>query len=206
MRVTLFSLLATLMAAIALPHGAHAQDPAADKAALEALVAARAQAIGADDMAALKALLTDGAILVPIDQTLIDSPQALDRWHDRNISGTYGMIGSIKVESAMDGPPVMLADGVALLRGTDRETYSMKSGETMTLTTRWTATAQRGADGGWKLASFQSGINGLDNPILQAVKSNTLLYAAGGLAWGLALGVIVGLFAGRKRRQTAGTT
>lgn len=202
MRAILFRLLAALLLAAA-PLSANAQDAANDQAALAALIQARAAAIGADDMGALKALMVDGAILVPVDQALIDSPAALDQWHNRNISGSYGLIRSITVTSTLDGPATMLADSVALLRGTDRETYVMKSDEQVTLTARWTATAQRGDDGQWRLASFQSGVNVLDNPILQATKSNTMLYAAGGMVWGLLLGVVVGVFAMRGRRGGA---
>lgn len=167
---------------------------------LRALIAAYDAAVAKADQDALGKILADDFTIIPIDQTVIDSPAALKTWYAHNRTGSYALIQSVILTPEKEAKIDLLGPDHAHLSGITRETYAMTTGDTITFTAPWTAVAGRQKDGQWRLLSHQSGVNVLDNPLLQATKSTTLTYAAGGLAWGVFIGIVVGLMVGRRRR------
>lgn len=137
-------------------------------------------------------------------------PNVVVTWHDATVSrGREGVRDYLR--RMLEGPDKKVAkygadvkvDELTILYGGDTgisfgsavEHFEMTSGRTMDLPARWSATLVK-EGGQWLIASLHCSDNLFDNPLLSAARK--VAYGAGGV--GALVGLIVGIFLGRRRR------
>ena len=86
-----------------------------------------------------------------------------------------------------------------LVRGSGIENYTLADGRKYSMKTRWTAVLAKEADGKWRIRAIHIGTNFLDNPILDEAKSTGKRYVLIASVFGLAFGLIIGFFVGRRK-------
>ncbi len=91
-----------------------------------------------------------------------------------------------------------------IVRGSGIENYTLSDGRFYPMKTRWTAVLRKEADGHWRLRAIHIGTNFLDNPILDDAKRAVVRYSIIGALIGLAGGLPLGIFLGRKQRAARG--
>jgi hypothetical protein len=74
--------------------------------------------------------------------------------------------------------------------GSTKDTYTLKSGEVVTMTNRWSATVVK-ENGEWKVALAQVGTDFLNNPVLDRAAAFAKKLAVGAGVGGLVLGIIL---------------
>lgn len=90
-----------------------------------------------------------------------------------------------------------------LVRGSANEVYDAKEGYRFDFRTRWTAVLAKGDDERWRLRAIHFGTNNLDNPVLTRVRDTLTRYLWIGTGLGLAGGLGVGFWLGRRRPRLA---
>jgi len=153
------------------------------------------EAVGKLDAAALEPLFTKEFSVTMADQTHLKSVAELKDFFERQFRASDSPVTGVRIQPDADELTHFLDDDVAVIWGSSRDTYTLRSGGELTLQSRWTATFAK-EDGHWKFAAVHAGVNFLDNPLLTAASSGK--YAWGGGA--LVLGLIVGMTLGRRKR------
>jgi hypothetical protein len=80
------------------------------------------------------------------------------------------------------------------------ERYELADGRGFDIQGRWTATAIK-EDGRWTVVALHAGTNFLDNPVINAIERNAMLFAIGGGGIGAIAGSLFGFFIGRRRAR-----
>ena len=86
-----------------------------------------------------------------------------------------------------------------MVTGSGLEKYMLTDGRSFDMKTRWTATLARSEDGKWRILALHIGTDFLDNPVLAAVEKSLVYFAAGGMAAGLVIGLLVMAFLRRRK-------
>jgi len=90
-----------------------------------------------------------------------------------------------------------------LVRGSAREHYVAKNGDSFDFDSRWTTVMVRDTDGKWRVRAIHFGTNHLDNPVLWKVRDSVITYGAVGA---IGIGVVafgLGFLVGRRRGGSA---
>lgn len=177
---------------------------AADHAALHSLLPLVTAALNAQRLDELAPLLTPGASLTFVDQSVARTVPELKETFARWLNPSSELAG-VTFAPVIDGPALINGD-IALATGSSRDLYRMKDGTTLTVPARWSATLLR-QDGAWRLASLHCGVNLVDNPILDTALMRAK-QASVRLIWlvtasALLAGLVVGLFVGRRSARTS---
>lgn len=171
---------------------------AADHAALRSLRDKLATAINHQDMNALSSCFAKTFTFTTLDQRVATRPEQVKAIYNELFQGPGAIISSLKSEPQADELTRFLDDHTGIAEGSSKETYVLKSGKSIDLTVRWTATVVKEADG-WKVAAAHVGMNPLDNPLLTATNAFWKKVCLGSILGGLLLGVILGRFSRRTR-------
>ena len=137
-----------------------------------------------------------------INQELIAKPEGLEPYFQSWIGpGKY--VKTMKMTMEADDLTEFYGSGdsrFGICRGTGLEEYDLADGRFLKLPTRWTATVVPAEDGSWKILALHLGVNFYDNPIVDQFQGAAKTYPpiAGGV--GLILGLLIGLFLGKKRK------
>ena len=136
-------------------------------------------------------------------------PDAIRRFYNEMLSGEASILSNLVSTLEVDDLSVLHGPDTAIAFGSIHDNFTFKrplastaaigAGNTLALTSRWTATLVRKA-GEWKLASYHVSANVFSNPVQDlAVKASGRL---GGIV-GFLIGVIVALLAARMLRRRA---
>jgi ketosteroid isomerase-like protein len=187
--IVLFSIPATF--------AADAGDRSADHTALRALLVEVTAALNSGDANKLQAYLATPFVITFVDQQRFTDVPAMVAYRaalekDRHLQ-------KMEVTPAADALTTFLGPDVGYCTGTSNDSFDFPEG-TINLSTRWTATLVR-QQGAWKVAALHAGVNFLDNPAINNVKSGakTLVLVAGIAA--LLIGLVAGLVLGRRRTR-----
>jgi uncharacterized protein (TIGR02246 family) len=176
-----------------------AQDPhAADHEALRALRNKVATAIDQQDAKTLATCLAKDFSFTTVNQKVATKPEQIQGIFDEFFKGPTSIIASLKTNPEADGLTRFLDDHTGIATGTSKDTYVLKSGKTVVLNERWSATVVK-EGGEWKVASAHVGVDLLDNPLLAAAAGFWKLTALVALVGGL----LVGFLAGRRTARKA---
>ncbi len=170
----------------------------ADHVALRALLATMTGALNSSNFATFSDHLAPGFHITFADQRTFTSIDELAAYKQE--MATKQGITSVIFVPEIDGPTIFLNDTTGICTGRSTDTFTSSSG-VISMTSRWTATVIRDQGAAWKVAAFHSGVNLLDNPVLDRTRS-TMVH----LVWiigiaGVLAGLIAGWLLGRRRTR-----
>jgi ketosteroid isomerase-like protein len=123
-------------------------------------------------------------------------PEGVRAYLARMLEGPSRVVDNFTTAVAVDELTILHGGDTGISFGSTRDHFSLRSGQSFDLDSRWTATLVR-HDGRWVIASFHASTNLFDNPLLTGTKR----LAVGGVAGALIVGVLVGWLIGRRRRR-----
>ena len=172
-------------------------DHEADRAALRTLMSTVTDALNRNDFNLFSHNLAPGFHITFADQRTFTSPDELEAYRKSLLKD--GDISKIEFSPEIDGPAIFLRDDIIIATGRSSDSFTTSHG-TIVISSRWTATVIRDQNNTWKIASFHSGVNLLDNSILDRTKSALMrfVWIAGLVA--LIIGLLVGLLIGRRTK------
>ena len=132
-----------------------------------------------------------------VDQSVVRSMEELDVMLATWFAPETGLE---KVEFAprADALALLLDGDTAIAGGISDDRYTMRDGRSGVMPTTWSATARRGADGQWRLASLHAGVDPQDNAILDIHhRTFRMLLLVVGLACAL-IALLIGVVLGRR--------
>jgi ketosteroid isomerase-like protein len=175
---------------------------AADQEALRKLKTDVVNAINTRDVQRIDTMLHKPFMSTLISQDSFNDVNRLKAYFDDLFTRRFLRINKLTMEAEADEPSQIYTGTFAVARGSTKEVYELGDGRTFTIPGRWTATTIK--DGGqWKILAVHTGVNFIDNPVINAIEKSTLYFAAGGVAVGLVIGFLAGFFVRRKRRVAA---
>ena len=128
--------------------------------------------------------------ITTITQETITSRKEIGEYFSKHF-GPERFLKSMKAKFEADELTQLYGnDTYGIVRGTGNEFYALNDGREYDMKIRWTATVMKDTDGKWRLLTFHSGTDFLENPILNEAK-NSIKYTIGG---GLLAGVLLGCF------------
>jgi ketosteroid isomerase-like protein len=195
---TLLLMLASLLAALP----AWAQSPEeAEHTALRKLKNDIGVAISKRDFAAASKLLHQPFMATVVTQeSFTDIPQ-LKQYYDGLFTRHTPQIKDITIVPEADELSKIMTGTFAFTRGSTAEHYVLADGRAFDMKGRWTATSIKEPDGSWRILAIHTGINFLDNPVLDAIERSLLWIGAACAAAGTAFGLLGGWFIWRFRRR-----
>ena len=170
----------------------------ADHEQLRALLEHLRDAINSRDIDALTPYLHAPFAATMITQDLVSTPDQLKNYFQRWMEGDSAMVKKLTITPEADDLTNIYDDKYGIVHGTNIENYELVTGNNYTIHSRWTATVIKD-QGQWKLLAIHSGVNFLDNPVMDAVTDETLTMAfiAGGM--GVVTGFLIAWLIRRKK-------
>lgn len=176
----------------------------ADHLELRKMLATVTQAINERDFELLKPILAEPFALTMSDQVTVTNLAGLNEHYAQVFdSGKYPVTG-LTVEPTATIPTRFLGDDIGYCFGEAVETYALKVGGSVILTSKWTATMIK-VDGSWKLAAAHIGVHFMENPIVDALSASVQKMLYGGLLAGAIAGFLLARFLGRRKSQVVET-
>jgi ketosteroid isomerase-like protein len=175
---------------------------AADHEALRKLKTDVVNAINTRDLQRIDTLLNKPFMSTLISQDSFNDVARLKAYFDDLFTRRILRINKLTMEAEADEPAQIYTGTFAVARGSTKEVYELGDGRTFTIPGRWTATTIKDR-GQWKILAVHTGVNFIDNPVINAIEKSTSYFTAGGLGVGLVVGFLVGFFVRRKRRVAA---
>jgi Domain of unknown function (DUF4440) len=159
-------------------------------------------AINTRDVQRIDTLLNKPFMSTLISQDSFNDVARLKAYFDDLFTRRILRINKLTMEAEADEPAQIYTGTFAVARGSTKEVYELGDGRTFTIPGRWTATTIKDR-GQWKILAVHTGVNFIDNPVINAIEKSTLYFGAGGVALGAVIGFLVGFFVRRKRRVAA---
>jgi hypothetical protein len=176
----------------------HAATPADYHAELRALKTTYENAINSGDLAPLATLFDAETTGVTVDNQSFHNFAELKAIYERFHSAFPGVVYKIQ----LDAEPSQLFQDIAITHGTAKE-YVKTTAAEFTYTSTWTVVLRR-TDSGWKLVRSQVTMDPFRNSIVSFFEQKAkVTYGIGGLACGIALGLLIGVIL---RRRAASAT
>jgi ketosteroid isomerase-like protein len=175
----------------------------ADHAALRQLRDKVAAAINNADSDALAACFAKEFAFTAVNQAVLTTPAQFKDFFNETFHSKDALVTGMKSEPSADILTRFIGENVGVCYGSTKDTFTLKSGGTVTMNNRWSATVVK-EDGVWKVALAHAGTDFLNNPVLdRAVAFSKKLAIIVGLA-----GLVVGFILGRLVcwKKTAGGT
>jgi ketosteroid isomerase-like protein len=173
-------------------------DPAqeAEHNALRALTAEVTQAINNQNIDQLGKYLAEEFVFTAVDQTVLTDVASIKAYYDRMIEADDSPVTSFQIAPAAAVLTRFLDADTGYCYGTSEDTYILRSnGQKVSLPSRWTALVVK-ENGQWKIKAVHSGVNFMDNPVIDGLKMlarrNQLIAALIGILLGLGVGVLAG--------------
>jgi ketosteroid isomerase-like protein len=167
-------------------------DRQADHVALRALRDKVTQAIDSQDIKMLASCFAKEFAFIAVNQTVVTNETQMQEFFDQMFHSKDALVTSMKTEPKADIPTRFVDANTGVCYGGSKDIYTMKSGKTVEMNVRWSATVVK-ENGEWKVAIAHVGTDFLNNPVLEGVEKFTKVV---GLVAGVA-GLLVGLLAGR---------
>jgi ketosteroid isomerase-like protein len=157
---------------------------------LRALKKELTEAVNANNLDALVALLDDNVVVTWQNAEVSRGPDQVRAYYDRMMKGDKRIVESVHIEPVVDELAHLYGNtGVAF--GSSKDHFKLTDGRDFVFESRWSGTMVK-KEGKWKVASFHASTNTFDNPIIWiAVKR--VGFWTGAIAG--AAGLIIGLAA-----------
>ena len=149
------------------------------------------------DIDALAKHMDEYFIFTGIDQSVMTTKSELEKMRIELFEAADAPLEKMVVQAEATSKTTFINEKVVIVHGTSDTTYTLAAGEVVMIPNKWTATVVKHDDGSWRMATFHSGVNALDNPILSNLKSFWIKVCIGLLFGGL----LIGFFLGRLGRS-----
>jgi ketosteroid isomerase-like protein len=163
----------------------------ADHAALRQLRDKAAAAINHLDGNAVASCFAREFAFTTVTQSVLTNQAQVQDFFDRTFRSKDALLTGMTTEPTADILTRFIDDNTGVCFGSTKDTYTLKSGEVVTMTNRWSATVVK-ENGAWKVAVAHVGTDFLDNPVLDRAAGLATKLAIGAGAGGLVLGLILG--------------
>ena len=195
--------LVSVFFALSLSCRAAATDPReADHEALRALRDRLVVAMGKQDMKEIRACFAKDFAFTTVTQELITGEAQLAAFYEKMFNPNTGIVSSMKSEPQADILTRFVDGNTGICHGTAKDTYTMKSGEVVTMQLRWSATVVK-EDGAWKIAVAHVGTNFIENPVIDRVVRGARRFGLFGLIAGALTGFAIGWLVFRRKSAAA---
>jgi uncharacterized protein (TIGR02246 family) len=171
----------------------------ADHAALRQLRDKAVSAINNLDAAALAPCFAKEFAFTTVTQDVLTTREEAQAYFDRMFRSDKALISRLTIEPTADILTRFIDENTGVCYGSTKDTYTLKSGQTVTMNNRWSATVVK-EDGEWKVAMAHAGTNFLDNPVLNRAAGLARKLAIGAGLGGLVLGAVLGRLLGGRNR------
>ena len=174
-------------------------DREADHTALRALRDKVVTALDNQDLKALSSCFAKEFAFTTVNQTLITSEQQLKEFFARMFSSKDAIVTAMKTEPKADILTRFTDGNTGICYGSSKDTYTMKSGDVVSMNVRWTAVVVK-ENGEWKVAAAHVGADFLDNPVLDKVNAYWKRFVFAGAGGALLVGIFIGAVLFRRKR------
>jgi ketosteroid isomerase-like protein len=162
----------------------------ADHAALRQLRDKAVVAINNLDGNALAPCFAKEFAFITVNQSVLTSQAQVQDFFDRTFRAKDALVSGMKSEPTADILTRFIDENAGVCYGSTKDTYTLKSGEVVTMTNRWSATVVK-ENGEWKVAMAQVGTDFTNNPVLDRAAAFAKKLAIGAGIGGLVLGIIL---------------
>ena len=181
--------------------GAFAQQP--DAAALHDELRALRQrvldAVNKGDIDSLVKELSPTIRFTSMNNELVSGLDQARDYEQRMFGGSNSLLQKMSLTADPDTLSMLYAsNAIAIATGKSVASLTLRSGATLDVPLRWTATLDRGA-GKWSIAALHFSADVFDNPVLAAATSLWKWASAAAAV----VGLVVGFLLGRARRRSA---
>ena len=170
----------------------------ADHELLRTLLRNAQSALNNQDMDAFGSYLTEDFVFTGADQSVFTSIDDLRTYRETMFEAADAPLESLQVEPVAEVLTRFLSPNVGYCYGTSRDTYTLKSGRSVEVESRWSAVCVK-EEGNWKITLLHDGVNFYDNPVISRISQYWLNLAIGLAIAGLILGAILGFLVRRRR-------
>lgn len=179
----------------------------ADQPALRKLKADITSAVTRRDFDAAEKVLNKPFMATLITQEAFTTVPQLKQYYDYVMNRATPRLKDMSLAAEVDGDSIVVTNGTfAVNKGSTLERYVLEDGRAFDMKGRWTSVSLRQADGSWKLMAVHTGVNFLDNPVINAIEKTILWVAAACGIVGLLLGGALGwLLKGARAKRPAAT-
>ncbi|TXT38000.1 MAG: hypothetical protein FD135_3222 [Comamonadaceae bacterium] len=193
--------LATAIVLLGIFSGAVQAGAEAEHIALRKLKDDLTQAVSKRDFDAAQKVLHQPFMATVVTQESFTDLAYLKSYFDGLFTRSTLRIKDLSITPEADELSQIYTGTFALTKGATTEHYQMDDGRNFDLKGRWTAVSVKEDDGSWKLLAFHSGVNFLDNPVLDAIEKSVIWVGLVGAGVGLLFGFLGGWLLKRRQLQ-----
>jgi ketosteroid isomerase-like protein len=159
--------ISCLLAWFAVPALAPAADPReADHEALRQLMVRTTTAINNKDLKDLGAIFSPEFVFTSVDQTVITNRPQLAAYFERLLR-PEAPVANVTMSPSADVRTRFVDANTGYCFGSSIDVYTLKDDRIVRIPSRWTATLVK-ENGEWHLAAVHTGVNFVNNPVLEA--------------------------------------
>ncbi|MBK8478389.1 MAG: nuclear transport factor 2 family protein [Opitutaceae bacterium] len=170
----------------------------ADHVALRALRDKITAAIDKQDLKALSSCFAKEFAFTTVTQTVLTNEAQVQAFFDRMFRSDGALVTAMKTEPTADILTRFIDANTGICYGSTKDTYTMKSGKTVEMNLRWSATVVK-ENGEWKVALAHVGTDFLNNPVTEGLTAFTKKVGIGAGLGGLLLGFLLCRIFGRRK-------
>jgi len=174
----------------------------ADHAALRQLRDKAAAAINNLDGKALAPCFAREFAFTTVTQSILTNQAQVQDFFDQTFRSKDALLSGMKSEPTADILTRFIDENTGVCYGSTKDTYTLKSGEVVVMTNRWSATVVK-ENGEWKVALAQVGTDFMNNPVLDRAAAFAKKLALGAGIGGLILGIILARLMGCGKKACA---
>ncbi len=156
-------------------------------------------AVSRRDFGAADAVLHKPFMATLVTQESFTDMQGMKAYYEHLLTTANPKIKDMSIAAEVDGLSQIYTGTFAVNKGSTAEHYVLADGRSFDMKGRWTAVSIKETDGKWKILAVHTGINFMDNPVLNVIEKSVVWTGLIGLAVGLILG-IAGAWLVRKLR------
>ncbi len=168
-----------------------ADDPReADHMALRALRDKVTTAINTQDLKALSSCFAKEFAFTTVTQAILTNEAQVQAFFNRMFRSDGALVTAMKTEPTADILTRFIDANTGICYGSTKDTYTMKSGKTVEMNLRWSATVVK-ENGEWKVALAHVGTDFLNNPVTEGLTAFAKKVGIGAGLGGLLLGFLL---------------
>lgn len=161
-------------------------------------------AINKRDFDAVKKVMHEPFMATLITQESFTDVKGLKTYYEQLLTRANPRIKDMSIVPEADELSWIMTGTFAMTRGSTAERYELADGRSFDMKGRWTAVSVRQPDGSWKVLGVHTGVNFLDNPVINAIEQGLIWFSAAAGVVGLLLGGALGwLLKGLRVRRSA---
>lgn len=180
-------------------------DQEAEHEALRTLKAEVAQALEDQDVDQLRKYFAEEFAFTTVDQSVLTDLTSMKEYYERMLKAEDSLVTSIRMLPEAEIQTVFLDENTGYCYGTSEDTYTLRStGQSVDMNSRWTALVVK-EGGQWKIKTVHTGVNFIDNPLVDKLKSLAWRNSVIAVVIGIVLGFVIGWILRRKSGKSVKT-